>query len=502
MTPKAEFFGRIEDYCLNLLDAKEKQEFERELATNDELREEVQLQKDIQNAVLEMDVIDLKGTLEEIHKENLVEKPSNGSFALLEELSEIEELKDDLTFEELINSFESLPKVHVYQHEKTSNENVHRFYEEQRNGADAGQLDEEEMNGFDMEGLEGLEEAVLETDILNLRETLQQVAKSVEPQYSVEEIDEYLNGEMGDEILAEFEAELKQNSALLDEVGLHKDIETALEETDIMNLRDEMKNIMETETSWNVSEQSIEEFIDGLLEEDLLEEFSAELKENTDLMAEVALREQINNAIGERDVQSLRASLGDARKSAEENEVKSIVMPRFDLHSTRFWRNSVAMIIVLVGLIGALNMGMQSVDKAYDKYFESPTWASERSATTVHDGIQTARLAYQQENFRGTISLLEKTQVTDNEAFVKDFYLALSYQNLQEWDKAIADYTKVIDHGNNLFVEEAEWYRSLCYLKLNEKSKAKQELLAVIDRKGHYEKDARAVLRKVKYTLK
>ena len=46
----------------------------------------------------------------------------------------------------------------------------------------------------------------------------------MEPQYSVEEIDEYLNGEMGDEILAEFEAELKQNSALLDEVGLHKEI--------------------------------------------------------------------------------------------------------------------------------------------------------------------------------------------------------------------------------------------------------------------------------------
>jgi len=501
MTPKAEFFGRIEDYCLNLLDAKEKKEFERELATNEELREEVKLHKDIQDAVLELDVLDLKGTLEEIHQENLVENPSNGSFALLEELTEIEELKDELTFEELINSFESLPKVHVYQHEKTSNENVHRFYEEQRNGSDAGEL-EEELNGFDMEGLEGLEEAVLETDILNLRDTLQQVAKSVEPQYSAEEIDEYLNGEMGDEILAEFEAELKQNSALLDEVGLHKDIEIALEETDIMKLRDEMKNIIATETSWNVSEKSIEDFIDGMLEEDLLEEFSAELKENTDLMAEVALREQINKAIGEKDVQTLRAGLANARKSSEENEVKSIVMPRFDLHSTRFWRNSVAMIIVLVGLIGVLNTGMQSIDKTYNNYFENPTWASERSATTVHDGIQTARIAYQQENFENAINILESTSVADNEAFVKNFYLALSNQNLENWDNAIADYTKVIDHGNNLFVEEAEWYRSLCYLKLNQKAKAKQELLAVIDRKGHYEKDAKAVLRKLRYKLK
>ncbi len=80
MTPKAEFFGRIEDYCLNLLDAKEKQEFERELTTNEELREEVQLHKDIQAAVLEMDVQTLKGTLDEIYLENVVTQTKNGSF--------------------------------------------------------------------------------------------------------------------------------------------------------------------------------------------------------------------------------------------------------------------------------------------------------------------------------------------------------------------------------------------------------------------------------------
>lgn len=496
MTPKAELFGRIEDYCLNLLDAKEKREFERELATNEELREEVQLQKDIQTAILEMDVIDLKGTLEEIHNENVVETPENGSFSLLEELTEIEELKDELTFDELIDSFESMPKVHVYQHEKTSNENVHRFYEEQFNGSDAGELDDIEINGFDSEGLEGLEEAILEDDILNLRETLQQVAKSVEPQYSAEQIDEYLNGEMGDEILAEFEEELKQNSDLLEEVSLHKDIELAIDETDIMNLRDEMKNIMETETSWNVSEQSIEDFIDGLLEEDLLEEFGAELKENTDLMAEVKLREQINHAVGEKDVQTLRASLKDARNSAQENEVKSFALPKLDLQSTRFWRNSVAMVIVLVGLIGILNTSLNTVDNTYNKFYEAPTWASERSTSSVND-LNEAKLAFQNQNFDEALNTLD-----GKDDFVSDFYRAASYQGLNKYEEAANNYSRVIEHGNNLFIEESEWYRALCYVKMNDKAKATQELLAVIQRKGHYEKDAKALQRKLKYKLK
>ncbi len=499
MTPKTELFGRIEDYCLNLLDAKEKQEFENELAHNEELQQEVKLHKDIQDAVLELDVLALKGSLEKIQKENPVNYSENGTFALLEDLNEIQELKEELTFEELIDSFDSLPKVHAYQHGKTVNENIHRFYEEQ-NGADAGEF-ENELDGIELEDFEGLEEAILETDILNLRDTLKQVAKSVEPQFSVEEIDSYLNGELGDDILAEFEAELEKNQDLQFEVNLHAELEDAICEDDIMNLRNEMKNIIQSETSWNVSERTIEDFIDGMLEEDLLAEFNAELKENTDLMAELALREQINNAIGETDIQNLRAMLGRARKESERKEVKSIVMPQFDLKSTRFWRNSVAMIIILIGLLGALQMNMNTAQQTYTKYFETPSWAAERSVSdvNVNDNLQEARLMFAQSNYENTIQILDKVP-ENKDSFVKHFYTALSYQNLNKFDKAIDEYTKVIDHGNNLFIEEAEWYKSLCYLKLNQKQDAKNELMAVIERKGYYEKDAKAIIRKLKYS--
>ena len=501
MTPKTELFGRIEDYCLNLMDAKEKQEFENELALNEELRDEVKLHKDIQNAVLELDVLALKGSLEKIQRENPINYSENGTFALLEDLDEIQELKEELTFEELIDSFESLPKVHAYQHGKTSNENVHRFYEEQ-NGADAGEF-EDELEGVELEDFEGLEEAILETDILNLRDTLKQVAKSVEPQYSVEQIDSYLDGELGDEILAEFEAELEMNKDLQFEVNLHTELEAAIGERDVMNLRNEMKNIMLSETSWNVSEEMIEDFIDGLLEEDILAEFNTEMGANTDLIAEVSLRQQINNAIGESDVQNLRAMLGKARKESERNEVKSIVMPQFDLRSTRFWRNSVAMIIVLVGLIGALQMNLNSTEHTYNKYFETPAWASERSVneSSTLDNLQEARLLFANSEYESTIQVLQKVP-ENKDAFVKHFYSALSYQNLDQYNRAIEEYSKVIEHGNNLFVEEAEWYKSLCYLKLNQKQEAENELLAVIDRKGHYEKDAKAIIRKLKYSVK
>jgi lipopolysaccharide biosynthesis regulator YciM len=73
---------------------------------------------------------------------------------------------------------------------------------------------------------------------------------------------------------------------------------------------------------------------------------------------------------------------------------------------------------------------------------------------------------------------------------------------MNNYENAIKEYSKVIEHGNNLFVEEAEWYKALCYLKINNKADAKQELLAVIDRKGHYENNAKAILRRLRYSFK
>ena len=501
MTPKAELFGRIEDYCLDLLNNQERKEFEKELELNQELRDEVELHKNIQNAILEVDVLDLKGKLEKIQLGSEEKNKLDDTFELLDDFSEFEEATSELTTKELIESYESLPKVHVYQHERTNNENIHQYYKEQ-NGSKQPAV-EEDLNGFDMEGLEGLEEAVLETDILNLRETLQQVAKSVEPQYSVEDIDAFIEGEMEADILAEFEDELAQNDLLRSEVSLHKEIELAVAENDVINLRNELRDIMEAETSWNVSEQTIEDFIDGVLEDELLlEEFSSELKENTDLMAEVALRENINSAVSEKDIMGLRQKLKDAREESEKREVKSIFMPRAEVGSARFWRNSVAVMLVLVGLLGLIRMNTNTVGNAYDKYFESTTWASERSVNSSVDIIQQAQMYFQKNEFQKTIDLLDIATVKAEEQFVPQFYKGLSYQNLDKYSKAALEYTKVINHGNNMFIEEAEWYKALCYLKMNKPKEAKQELLAVVNRKGHYEQDAKAILRKLRYSFK
>ncbi len=496
MTRKTDFFDQIEDYCFDQLEGEIKLEFEAELLTNPQLRDELELWMEIQGAIEEKEILTLRNKLENVANQNKPEISSNESFELLEEFSEIQEISEILSAEELINFYDSLPKVHAYHHVSTSNENIHHFYKEQNVSK---VLDiENDVNDFDLAEFEGLEEAILEKDILQFRQTLKQVAKSVEPQFSVEEIDNYLNGELSGSELFDFESDMLQNPSLKDEVMLHRDIDLAIDENDIMALRNQISNILQTETSWNVSEKSIEDFVDGVLEGKLLEEFNLELQDNTDLIAEVKLRKQINESIGEKDIFDLRSELKAAREAAEVKKVKMII-PETKTEQMKFWRSSVAILIVLLGLTGVLRNSFVSVDNTYNNYFETPAWSPERSLSSEITLLQQANMSYLRDDYADVVRILESS---NNENPVINFYKAVSLQNLNNYSDAVDGYTKVIIHGDNLFIEEAQWYRGLCYLKLENYDRAKTELLAVIDRKGHFENDAKAVMRRLKYSFK
>jgi len=502
MIPKTNFFDLIEDYCLGNLEETYKLEFETELKTSALLRSEVELWLEIQSAIEEKEILTLRDNLENVIKLNKPVMSGNEAFDLLDEFSEIEEISEILSKEELINFYISLPKVHAYHHVATSNENNHQFYKKQ-NAANINGIQDigDDLSDFDLEEFEGLEQAILEKDILHFRQTLKQVSKSVELQFSAEEIDNYINVELNELNVLEFESDLFQNRSLRDEMKLHQDIDLAIQESEIMNLRSQIYNILQTETSWNVSEKSIEDYIDAELEGELLDEFNSELRDNTDLMAEVVLRKQVNESINEKDIIDLRNELRAARKASEVKKVK-MIFPESKEGQMVFWRSSVAIVIVLLGLTGVIGKSFFSVNNTYDKYYESPTWSPERSTSSEITLLKKVNISYMNKDYAQVIKIINELPETNSNSPIFDFYKAASLQELDKFDEAIAGYSKVISHGDNMFIEESQWYRSLCYLKLGNKEKASTELLAVIDRKGYFENEAKSVLRRLKYSSK
>src|SRR5690606_38782203 len=143
-----------------------------------------------------------------------------------------------------------------------------------------------------------------------------------------------------------------------------------------------------------------------------------------------------------------------------------------------------------------------STENTYEHYFVTPAWSPERSVSDEISLLQKANIAYVNAEYAKVVKILNELSSTDNESAVFDFYKAASFQEMNKYNEAILEYTRVINQGDNLFIEEAEWYRSLCYLKLKNYEKSRTELLAVIERKGHYQNDAKAIMRRLKYSLK
>lgn len=110
-------------------------------------------------------------------------------------------------------------------------------------------------------------------------------------------------------------------------------------------------------------------------------------------------------------------------------------------------------------------------------------------------------MAYIEKDYTQAEQILEQAQKNSAENPVFQFYRAASLQNLNKFEDAISEYTRVINHGDNIFIEEAEWFRSLCYLKSGNEKLAKQQLLAVVNRKSHYKNDAKAILKRYRFSL-
>lgn len=494
MIPKTKHFEWIEDYVMDRLNRQERNEFETELASNNELSEEVKFEEEIQSAILEKDVLNLREKLVTVVNQS---KSGKTPFELLEGFENIQQLSEKLPPEELLKFYDSLPKAHVYQHELVSNENIHEFYREQNIPGFEAEIDSFDLDDNDFV-LDGLDEAILEKDILNLRETLGKVSASVREQCSSDEIDRYLAGELTGPELKRFEQELAVNSILQREVAIHQELENALLELDVMNLRDEISHLMATETSWNVTEHQIEEFISGTLEGEELEMFQAELNENTDLKAEVALRRNVDNAIGEKEILELRNQLKNVQHEVKNKEIKSLI-PNTKVQQMNWWRAGVAVAVVLFAMAGIFKNDFGNLNQTYEKFYQQPEWAPQRSLTADVGFLQQANNYFVGGEYEKALLLYDKAIKEHQEKFVFQFYKAASLQNLGRFEDAIPEFSKVIEHGDNMFVEEAEWYRALCYIKLERKDAAKEHLLAIVNRNGYFAKDAKAILRKTRF---
>jgi TolA-binding protein len=223
--------------------------------------------------------------------------------------------------------------------------------------------------------------------------------------------------------------------------------------------------------------------------------FLKELDGNEKLLDEVNLRKRTDEVLKNQNIILLRNKLSKIEKRREANiPVKNSKTPAHLKYA------AVIAGLVLIGSITlspGKNLSSDEIINRYYKAYEPPTTQRSGQLSTVDDFTQALEF-YKTHDYKNAAIYFSKVVASEP----KDMYSTLlngiaNFEN-NKYPEAKRSFGNVIDDNNNLYIDQAQWYLALCYVKTDEREKAIQQLEIIKDEGGIYRNDAKKIIRKLK----
>jgi tetratricopeptide (TPR) repeat protein len=100
--------------------------------------------------------------------------------------------------------------------------------------------------------------------------------------------------------------------------------------------------------------------------------------------------------------------------------------------------------------------------------------------------LKDALIAFNKQDYTKSISLFSILLELNKKDVNAWFYSALCFYHNNNNAKAIVFLDKVLENENNVFDQEAEWYKAQALIKTNDKEAALELLLKINSRRGFY----------------
>lgn len=241
----------------------------------------------------------------------------------------------------------------------------------------------------------------------------------------------------------------------------------------------------------------IEKYLNGEMTKAEHQEFEHKLETDVDFAKEVLLHVNIDKALSEVDVIELRNKMRDIN-----GELRLHRKFRHELFSAKWQYLAVVASITLIVTFGVkyINSGTLSNDELLSKYYiPYEIEGVVRSATTETDELLSeAMMAYSKKDFETAVEKFSAYFEKDYTNIQSHFYYAISCMETNRIREAIKSFQLVLDHNNNLYIEQAKWYLGLCYLKIYDTRKALDIFSEIVNEDSTYREKAREIIRKLK----
>ncbi len=240
-------------------------------------------------------------------------------------------------------------------------------------------------------------------------------------------------------------------------------------------------------------------YLDGELKDQERKWYEDELLSNPDLVKDLELHRDVNQAIRETDVIRLRNQLDKIHATVEPEYQESITRK---VVQNKYVRIAAASVVVIVALGLFLNYILSRPadgTELFQRYYETPVLSvTVRSNAELDNLFHDAIIHYNNGEFTDALSLFEQVIEKDNSNMKAHLATGISHIEINQTKEAEESFETVIQHKDNLYVDRAEWFLALCYLKLNDLDNARQQFDTIAKNDLSYKQnEAKRILKKL-----
>ncbi len=229
----------------------------------------------------------------------------------------------------------------------------------------------------------------------------------------------------------------------------------------------------------------IDKYITGKIEDTELWEFKTKIDQDADLAREVELRREIYNAISNEHKMELMTTLSNI-KGRKDRRIFSI-----NIYSRQVQALAASIIVLFVVGAGLLSnfagSGIESNYEIYNSYFvDEGSLISNRSDATNNSLVESGITLFENGNYTEAVSTFN----SNPENVLARLYCGLSYMKLDQFNEAEKQFKYIINHHDNIFIDQAEWNLGLSYLANDKTEQASVIFAKIASEKGAYNTQA------------
>lgn len=239
---------------------------------------------------------------------------------------------------------------------------------------------------------------------------------------------------------------------------------------------------------------SIQQYRFGPMSESERFDFEQELIKNPQLNHEFQLDVEIEASLKQYDIIDLRRKL--RRVMHEEKALLKLPVSKSFQSHWYMIAASITFFVLLGGAFHLMNPVKYTNNTLFEMYYTGENAHNlTRSAGNSNDE---AMSKYRAGDFNGALVLFNEILDKDADNIYIRYYTGLASMETNQNDRAANEFLYIIRQKNNLFVDNAEWYLALSYLRNNKVKESKQLLTQITNNTSNsHNKEAVQILKRI-----